>query len=485
MKSAYLLIGLLVLNGCTALKQDQATTPSIDGPVTAKELSTGVAGSYVKKRVKLSINNHRDAYALMFLAGDTGSTVTARPTVLMTLPYEGFDWSEDATDRRWSTNVGAAAGYVADDQDSTGWVSGATGSVQYQLKSENDLYGDALFYLLHGMNVAFVFNRFYAGGTFTEHAFDTAVVLRYLSTLPTVNPERIGMYGLSWGGMTAAYGAAMSGVPVKQLTLLSPVLDPVALATHFTDWVPANVVSSSQRNLFTTFFVPYGRRIFPVTTTARASDALVAPLIDPNRLAARLAERVERTLVMADDWDTLVKTSVTRAVVAAMPSASVGALWWSHADTLSYETAPLGHNVHPINPLVFSDVLTITQLDMAYALLPPAQNMTVLIYDVNEWNHYLNYMRGEQQRGQDTTAFTRMLIQMSEPRVTIQNQADPTQTATGAYWVSLWLQNYWGVMIPTSQVLTTLQATGLPLLDGIRLNAIEFGFVEDAAGGVE
>ena len=72
-------------------------------------------------------------------------------------------------------------------------------------------------------------------------------------------------------------------------------------------------------------------------------------------------------------------------------------------------------------------------------------------------------MRGEQQRGQDMTAFTRMLIQMSEPRVTIQNQADSTQTATGAYWVSLWLQNYWGVTIPAAQVLTALQTTGLPL----------------------
>ena len=334
--------------------------------------------------------------------------------------------------------------------------------IPYSLKNETELYGDALFYLLHGMNVTFVFNRFYAGGTFLDHAADTAVALRYLSGLPSVDPDNIGMYGLSWGGMTAAFGTALSGVHVKQMTLLSPALDLPALSTHFTTWVPANVASSAQRTLFDNFFQPYARRIGPVTSTSRAAAADVAPLLAPAPLAARLGESVDHTTIYADDWDTLVKTSSTRAIAAAMTPSKVSGRWWSHADTLDYNVAPLGHNVHPVDPLVFSDVLTMMQMDMAYALLPAAQNMTVLIYDINQWNHHLAYTRAEQLRGQNVDAFTRMFIQMAGPRVTVQNQADPSQTGPGAFFVSIWLQVHWGVIIPMNQVLATLETTGLP-----------------------
>jgi pimeloyl-ACP methyl ester carboxylesterase len=445
-----ILIPLVFLPACsspTALKT--AGGDLSQAQISSKELSSGVAnGTYVKKRMQISLEGKRDAYVLLFLHGDSGSTVTARPTVLMTLPYEGFDWSEDAVDRRWSTAVGATSGYAGLDSDSTGFTG--VGSVGYKLKSETDLFGEAYFYLLHGMNVAFVFNRFYAGQSYAEHALDTALALRYLAKQTAVDADRIGVYGLSWGGMTAAYGAILSGVPVRQMTLLSPALDLQGLSDYFTSWIPANVTSTSQKTAFADFFSPYGRRI------------AAASLSTPSQIATQLSAAAAHTTIMADDSDTLVPASQTRAIAAAMPAAKVSGLWWTHADAINFETASLSHESHATSPLVFSDVMTIMQMEMAYALLPSSTNMTILIYDMDQWNTYLLYMRGEQLRGQDMTAFTRMLMQVAGPRVTILNQQDNTQTGSGSAFVSIWLQVHWGVTIAPADVLTTLQTTGLP-----------------------
>jgi pimeloyl-ACP methyl ester carboxylesterase len=445
------ILPLILAAACSSPKAISVTDSAQQGEVAAKELSSSVAnGTYVKKRIQLSLSGQRDAYILLFLHGDTGSTVTARPTVLMTMPYEGFDWSQDAVDRRWSSDPNAATGYSSNDTDSTNYPG--SGIVGYQLKSESDLFGDANFYLLHGMNVAFVFNRFYGGATFVEHAFDTAMALKYLAKEKAVDPEKIGIYGLSWGGMTAAYGAILGNVPIKQLTLLSPALDLQALAEYYTNWIPANVASSSQKTAFATFYAPYGRRINPKATS----------LYSPAQIASKLSSISDHTTILADDSDTLVPTAKTRAIVSAMPSVKVSGLWWSHADAIDYETASLSHESHATQPLVFSDVLTIMQMDMAYALLPASANMTILIYEMNVWNTYLAYMRAEQQRGQDMTAFTRMLIQMAGPRVLVMNQQDNTQSGAGSIFVSTWLNLYWGVNITPANVVSVLESTGLP-----------------------
>ena len=115
---------VLVLTACSSGRFTIEPTPTVGESMSAKEISTGVAGAYVKKRLKITAPGARDAYVMLFLAGDAGSTTTARPTVVMTAPYEGIDWSEKAVDLKWSAKPAALTGYVANDDDSIGYPGG-------------------------------------------------------------------------------------------------------------------------------------------------------------------------------------------------------------------------------------------------------------------------------------------------------------------------------------------------------------------------
>jgi len=440
----------------------EGLTDAVSGPVVATVLSTAtVSGQpYTYERIKLSSTPQRDTYIVYFKWPQSGPVVP-RPTVLITRPYEGFDWSQDAKDIKWSTRPNAVPGYAWNDEDSIGYAPVSGDQIPYKIEAEASFFGDGFFYLLAHMNVAFVYNRYYGGETFVEHARDTALALRYLSARPEVDATKIGVNGLSWGGMTAALGTVLSGVPVKAMVLQSPLLDLKGINDHFTTFIPANVASPSQQTVFAEFYRPYARRIRPVFN--KYNPPAVVPLMRGSTLAPKLSNSVGSLMVLASDWDTLVPFADTKAVLNLFPAGKAVAATWTHATPIDYETFPDDHNPNAGTEFSQSVVMTRTQAEFADQLLSPSENVVLVLYSQLEFYNYLTYMRDEKARGVNVSHLLRMFLQMSRPNVSIYDQGSGN-TYVGALVVANLLNSVWGgTFYNQTNVYTELSTNGLPL----------------------
>lgn len=101
--------------------------------------------------------------------------------------------------------------------------------------------------------------------------------IRYLQSLPEVDPRLIGAYGISWGGRTAMYQGA-----------LDPRVAATVISGHFNDTVPKMVTASPHCTPFidTTEDYAFFRRL-----AVRFSDADVASLICPRPVFIEQGER--------------------------------------------------------------------------------------------------------------------------------------------------------------------------------------------------
>src|SRR5437867_4998128 len=92
-------------------------------------------------------------------------------------------------------------------------------------------------------------------------------VVDYLAGLPEVNPNKIGAYGISWGGRTVMYQGA-----------LDERVAATVISGHFNDTVPKMVVPSPHYTAFIETAEDYS---FFSRLATRFSDADVASMICP------------------------------------------------------------------------------------------------------------------------------------------------------------------------------------------------------------
>ncbi|MGI8990866.1 MAG: alpha/beta hydrolase [Bryobacteraceae bacterium] len=99
----------------------------------------------------------------------------------------------------------------------------------------------------------------------------------YLRGLPEVDPKRIGVYGISWGGRTAMYQSA-----------LDPRIAATVISGHFNDTVPKMVTASPH---YTPFIDTTEDYAFFRQLAVRFSDADIASMICPRPVFIEQGER--------------------------------------------------------------------------------------------------------------------------------------------------------------------------------------------------
>ncbi len=141
----------------------------------------GEAYTYQMLRFK---GKHDPSYGVYF------SNKKAKETILVTAPYDRINWTGEKIDsHHWNSHT----------------IAQATES--------------ANLYLKNGFGVLIVYARFYQGGDISNDIEDIVAGLEFLED----KTEKIGIYGGSWGGFEALYGAVNSSVkPVVGVAFYPP-----------------------------------------------------------------------------------------------------------------------------------------------------------------------------------------------------------------------------------------------------------------------
>jgi hypothetical protein len=393
----------------------------------------------------------------------------AGPVMVVTVPYDGIDWSGEAVDTKWASHLFATFGYSSPDVDGPdGSVSSP--SIQYQLVSPEDEMGKLGFpHFLNDMSVLLIYGRFYAGGSLDTYVGAMQAGMRFLAQAPEVDPARVGVFGASWGGFEAAYTAAYAepGVVPAVSVPMSPALDFSVLATHATTGLDASVPAADLSE-FKTFYEPYMRRVFAATGGPPSNPGSDYSHYTGSALCARLDKT--SLLIPQDDWDTLIPVDEAKAFVQSCPCHATG-LWYQHLGPAP--SIQLSHGPMPTGVSYTNDAgVRATGLPSAftfsfayvYARLLPASATVLLPYGAPDILQFLQSVHDWQRAGRDVSYVAPRLIDIAQPNVQVYDATGtlPSPMSGPAMLAALMAQVWPNGGIDKSNVLTALETTGLP-----------------------
>ena len=152
--------------------------------------------TYPYKLLRIKDGAGLETYAL-WIAPKPGVT----SVIVMTEPYTGIDWTGLTLDQTVAVLPDAKTlGYI-DDLYGPLYEASTSKKIVYDYKTPDDIIPKGMPYLVNGMGVLFVFERFYAGGSIEQDANETALALEFLGTQLSVDSSKIGITGASWGGL--------------------------------------------------------------------------------------------------------------------------------------------------------------------------------------------------------------------------------------------------------------------------------------------
>lgn len=410
-----LLAAVVALTGC-ARKSDNSLMalapflpgqcPALTVPAGATVVDSGSAwierGWHCYYLLRLEYDGNDPSFAMWIPPLEDG----VKPAVVLTQPYDYITWNGD------------------------------TAPDGVDVKSNAEYVRDAVMHLLNGCGVLYVFERYYAGGSIRNDVDDTVAGLRFLADSGVADNTKIGIWGGSWGGFEALYGAAdapSGAVPIAGVAFfpLSDFADEVDYIENSAGVLPnhiPDITDDVKRGQYQAFFEPYLERIKAVSDWADwDGTALLAKLSTP-------------FIVVHDEWDTLVPFEQT---VALAEDPSITPLYfyqgssrdlnalpygWSHGELRMYrldETPP------PPEGIVFGIANTLASAYLFTRIAADDRTRTakpILIgYEKVALNDFMAYIRDIKCNGTDEAVWAAELLQdCADGRVLMIEMSDGT-----------------------------------------------------------
>ena len=359
-----------------------------------------------------------------------------QPAVLITEPYAGVEWSNDPVDQAWVAGFSPLLPVYPDvngpyDNPNSGTILFSPWQM-YQISPAGWVC------VGHEVGVLIVFERFYAGGTVVDSVKDTTLGLEFLGQQNGIDPTRIGIFGISWGGFEAIYGAANapSGVVPAVGVAWSPPTDLSQFYQYVTEGL-SNLIQDpnvvAQRQLF---YDPYVRRIIAGTITSASPLSLDFSSFNLSFLRTNLKTKF---LVLHDEWDTLVSFQQSAALAAVLPG-QVEGLWYPHVGPIDYNKLPFSHapampGLEPASASVFTSVYLLERL------LPANTPIHIPYYSSNLMSFFA-YMRSLQKQGVDISTLLPRLNDLADSRIIMIDESPAPNNLPpkpGAYWANYFL----------------------------------------------
>jgi hypothetical protein len=378
----------------------------------------------------------------------------ASSAVLLTLPYEGIDWTGEAVDQRWRRSC-AQPVCALPDVDSPGAPSDP-GVIAYKYLSPAAFAEAATVHVANGAGVLGVFGRFYAGGSWYSYVRAMVAGLRFLQSQSTVDPTRVAISGGSFGGFLSFYAAAFApeGIAPRAVVSFFPPVD-LREQVRFSQVIaPAMARTPERRAMFATFIAPYLRRAVPDVGPIEAADYRC---FAPEYIVPKVRGEV---FVAWDDWDMLVPPSVSESLVRQLGPRG-HAHPYRHATPPDFEALPLDHG--PFDRVGGADApfSSFEMFSYAFVHLRISDGPVLVPIHAPTLDALLTRWHDEQRAGQREPAYAQRLAELADDRVMLFNLQTGAQTAAAPY-LSEAIARVWGVTIPADTLQSQLRAQGLP-----------------------
>jgi hypothetical protein len=424
--------------------QSEAVAGSTDTGAAASTFSSQVVGMgsylnfldgivYQYQLLQLSESGGRTTYAIWF---PPRVPIGLQPAVLMTEPYAGVEWSNDPVDQNWIADYNPALAAFPDVDGP--YDSPNSGTIQFSPWEMYQIPPMGWVCLSHEVGVLLVFERFYAGGTIVDNVKDTTLGLEFLGQQNGIDPNHIGIFGFSWGGFEAIYGAA--NAPAGVVPAVGVAWSPPSDLSQFYQYVTQGLSGLIQNpNMVAQrqfYYDPYVRRIIAGTVTSVSPLSLDFSSFDLNFLKTNLKTKF---LLLHDQWDTLVPFAQSVALAAALPD-QVEGLWYLHVGPIDYNTLPFGHA--PVSPGLEPDSASVFTSAYLLERLLPANAPIHIPYYSSDLASFFDYIRILQKQGVDISTILPRLNDLADPRV-IMNDRSPAPgnlpPVPGSFWANYFL----------------------------------------------
>ena len=405
------------------------------------------------------------AYASYISSGENDA-----PTVVITKPYAGINWTGEEVDERWAARyLGTSQAPVCHpDEDGPGFVSGESSDICYQLENAQSLGDQAYFYLSNNFNVLFTFGRFYAGGSFENDVEDVVAGLRYLTTRADIDHNRVGIIGASWGGFQALHAAwrAPELLNLAATVATAPVADVPGMIEFVISKLPTLVSDDAYRE-YEIFYDPYLRRMGAYDETInysgyRASDVnagINSPMLIPH-----------------DDGDTISPAHFSHDL--AKSSELVEGFWYTRMDDAPWETERLSHG-ELFNGMVLAPLHTFTTAYLVSSL--GGEQVSTVPYGYQDMHTFFSNIKQYQSEERDVSWLVPRLVEMSSEQLHYVDLTSDSEISSfsGPFFVSYWLNTIWETDIYNeTNVKQLLLESGLPQSrDTLKQLAAEHGLL--------
>lgn len=416
-------------------------------PTTITRLEEVVDDAGVRaERYRLQRGDAAAGYAQWYPPPADGG---AAPVIVLTKPYAGIDWTGEAVDERWA----ARGPGQHPDEDGPAFDPETSSSIAYDPLTLAEANDEVFLWQFHGFGVLMLFGRFYAGGDVANDIEDMTMGFDFLAAREDVDEARVGIFGGSWGGFLALYGAAYARADLAPAAgvALYPLSDFEAERRFANEVLPQRYTRPQSRAAAAAFFEPYLRRIDATVVRNSGFEGLRA-----EDVAARIDAPF---LIVHEDWDTLVPIEQSERLVELAPE-TFAPLWLQHEGP----PEPWDEALNTHGPLLAGGpglgIYTFVWAHLLTRLGGPAQPLTVP-WDRAGLRALLELMHARQAEGRDVAFLAPQLALLCDPRV--QTFAlDDGSIAPGPETLALELEAVWGASWTAEAACRALTQGNLP-----------------------
>lgn len=453
------ILGLPACGGAGVSEGEEPAAAQGEASLSIEVLGGGTyQDRYAFQRLRLSKAGQRAAYAIWFPAPQASVTAKAA-AVLMTDPYAGIDWTGETVDQESLQRANSRDFVMIEDR--YGPYAGTPPSIYtpYDYSDIDNAAGGAVPYLMNGVGVIVVYQRFYAGGSLQDHIDMSLSALEFLKTRPEVDAQRVGVWGSSYGGSLALYAAATAPTGVVPIfgALSTPLVD-YQQFVPYAEWMEATY---SDRGKAILRLEPFRRRAVAAATPASAAASAAADYTP--YATATLVNRLKTKFLFIHDYlDTISPLGEATGLYFGTPGRHQVFIYphqeaeqdWNSLDIAH---APLKPGFDEASAILFSQSYLLTRLvrsDRQEILLPRLSTLDLSLF---------SYLRTQQALGYDANAFLLpRLLELCDPRIRLVDYDDGfSAKESGRHFVARILQTYWSLSVDESNVQSHLQSKGL------------------------
>jgi len=447
----------------TNCKQSNSTTTNLPNNPNQNEQNTQLRFELLAENTYNFLGKNYKAKTGKIISNDGSTPIYVEwlsncqsncPTVVISNPYAGIDWSDDQQDKVWLSKPNSTGAFYADSEGPiVDLIDQSLGKIFFQSQTLNQTSSLGAIYLENNLSVLIVNNRFYRGRNLKIYIEEFKKSVKFFIENKYIDSSKMAFWGASLGGMISTYAALDTAYPPKALALITPLLDYKKFYAH-SDSITSKVSDNTVKQAYLDFFAPYLRRIIDFSKGTPEQKPDVFALYDVNYIANNLNSNV---LMIHDTWDTLVPYQATIELYDLIKNKShftTNLVLHQHSSEIIWNTFKLDHaqeseGYNNDNANLFYPAFILNQL-------LSADQSKWIYYDYIKVAKMLVEFRAAEGRGQNISWLKSRFKDLCHENIRLYDTTMTIGEVSGRYFVQQVMKNIWNFDKPENQICSEL-----------------------------